>query len=367
MSYNSRAWIIWVTAVAILTMVARNPLYSLLLLIVSLGAVHNYARQYTPMRSLFLRISLVVLLFSSIYHALFIHVGDHVLIELPNWPLVGGVITIEAAVDGFRNGLVLIAIMAAFIALNSIVPTRELIRLAPASFQDLGVVILIAITYIPETRRHLRRIQEAQAIRGHRPQGYRDWRPLLIPLLVGGLERAMRLSEAMVARGHIAAPVRERRASERIALIIGLFISLAGWLTAIWLGWPGYIMLGFGILLVAWLILRSGRRIRRTHYKTTSWTTLDTLMVVSSITALLLVIVPWPVLVPWPFMEPLSLSYSPYPRLHLPEFEPIVGLALALLALPLLLGSYFLDKQDREIKSNPDSSSLGKKEMQQAQ
>ena len=48
----------------------------------------------------------------------------------------------------------------------------------------------MAITYVPETARHFQRIREAQAIRGHRLRGLRDWRPIVIPLLVGGLERA---------------------------------------------------------------------------------------------------------------------------------------------------------------------------------
>ena len=35
------------------------------------------------------------------------------------------------------------------------------------------------------------RIREAQAVRGHRVQGIRDWLPIVVPLLVSGLERAM--------------------------------------------------------------------------------------------------------------------------------------------------------------------------------
>ena len=67
-----------------------------------------------------------------------------------------------------------------------VVPTAELAGLTPTALYELGLVLLVAITYVPETARHFQRIREAQAIRGHRLRGLRDWRPIVIPLLVGG-------------------------------------------------------------------------------------------------------------------------------------------------------------------------------------
>lgn len=353
MRFNARAWIVWVSVVAILAMFARNPLYSIILLAISFSAIQYYARSESPLRSMFLKISVGILLFSSIYHALFIHIGDHVLFELPEWPLIGGIITVEAIADGLRNGIVLITLIATFMALNAIVPSRELVRLVPAAFQDLSVVVLIAVTYVPETRRHLRRIQEAQAIRGHQPRGFRDYRPLILPLLVGGLERAMRLSEAMVARGHVSARAENSRTADRTLLLAGLFIAFIGWLMAMLLGLIGYVLLSLGGLVLVLFMVRRGRRIRRTSFTAVPWTAADTILVLTALAALFLVIIPWPV------VGRLSLSYIPYPLLKMPEFHPLVGLALILLSFPILLGVIAQRDRYRMSDRDPDASTAG--------
>jgi len=329
--FSSRAWILWVLAIAILAMSARNPLYSIILLVLSLLAIKFYSRSESPMQAVFLQVSLVILIFSSLYHALFIHIGDHVIVELPAWPLVGGIITLEAMIDGLRNGLVLIALIAAFMALNSIVPSRELVRLVPAAFQDLSLVVLIAVTYIPETRRHFQRIREAQAIRGHRPRGLRDWQPLIIPMLVGGLERAMKLSEAMVARGHVQEQHERMSISDSVLLIGGISLAFTGWLIAVLWGALGYVILAGGGLLLVMIVIRGGRRIQRTRFTPVSWSVHDSVLVLTSLFALALVFVIWPL------TGDQSLSYVPYPSAQLPEFHPMMGLAFILLAFPILL------------------------------
>ncbi len=332
MRFSSRAWILWVLAIAILAMSARNPLYSIILLALSLLAIRLYGRSESPMQAMFVQVSIAILIFTSLYHALFIHIGDHVILELPAWPLVGGIITVEALIDGVRNGLVLIALIAAFMALNSIVPSRELVRLVPAAFQDLSMVVLIAVTYIPETRRHLQQIREAQAIRGHQPRGLRDWRPLIVPLLVGGLERAMKLSEAMVARGHVQEQRERRQISDSILLIAGVSLAFAGWIVAVLWGALGYVILAVGALLLLAIVIRGGRRIQRTRFTPVSWSAQDSVLVLTSLLALILVFAIWPL------FGSQALSYNPYPTAQLPEFHPVMGLAFILLAFPIVLG-----------------------------
>jgi energy-coupling factor transport system permease protein len=217
-------------------------------------------------------------------------------------------------------------------ALNSIVPSRELVRLVPAAFQDLSIVVLIAVTYIPETRRHFQQIREAQAIRGHRPRGLRDWRPLIVPLLVGGLERAMKLSEAMVARGHVQEQRQRKQISDSVFLIAGISLAFAGWIVAVLWGALGYVILASGGLLLVMTVIRGGRRIQRTRFTPVSWSVRDSVLVLTSLFALILVFVIWPL------FGNQSLSYIPYPSAQLPEFHPVMGLAFILLAFPILLG-----------------------------
>lgn len=331
MNRNARAWVFWIFAAAILAMVARNPLYTILLLLVSRIIVVADSSPGDELKIPLLRIAVAILLFSATYNALFVHVGETVLITLPDWPLIGGPVTLEALVAGVANGLVLLTLLSIFLALNAIVPVGDLVRLTPSALQDLGVVVLIAITYVPETRRHLKRIQEAQAIRGHQLRGINDWRPLVVPLLVGGLERAMHLAETMVARGYGATTSMAPTTGERIGLTAGLVVVFSGWLVALWQGWPGWILLGAGLLLLAGVLWRRSYRAPRTTYRPAVWGPKELLLLATASIALVVVIVPWPI------VDQATLAYSPFPKLSVPDFDWIIGAALAALALPALV------------------------------
>jgi energy-coupling factor transport system permease protein len=214
-------------------------------------------------------------------------------------------------------------------ALNAIVPSHELVRMIPPAFQDLSVVILIAVTYIPETRRHLQRIREAQAVRGHRPKGLRDWRPLFVPLLVGGLERAMQLSEAMVARGHAHASASGRRTVITLALVAGIVISISGWIVSVLWGGAGYIIMSAGGLILIIAIIHEGRKVKRTRFHSSNWSIMDTAMAAAAFLALLLVFVIWPL------FGTRELNYNPYPVLGLPDYHPVMVVAFTLLTFPI--------------------------------
>jgi energy-coupling factor transport system permease protein len=224
-----------------------------------------------------------------------------------------------------------VALLLIFLALNAIVPTSELVRLTPRALRDLGVVVLIAITYVPETRRQLRRIREAQAIRGHKLRGIRDWRPIVVPLLISSLERSMRLSEAMVSRGYGATKSQESRGGERLLLISGLVLGFAGWLLILWRGWWGWPLLLVGLAFVGILIVRRSRSAPSTSYRMSKWRPDDIVMIVVSVTALLVVFLPWSII------DRTTLIYVPYPKVAPPEFDIIVGLALAAMAIPALV------------------------------
>ncbi len=321
-------WMVWLLVGAGMTLTARNPLYSIILLMAA-RLVAGAAPAAGPLGHLpLLRLGIVVVAYSAGFNALFNHEGETVLVSLPSaWPLIGGALTLESVVFGAANGLLLIVLIAIFLAFNRLVPAHDLVRMLPAALRDLGLVILIAITYAPATAEHARRIREAQAIRGHRPAGWRSWRPLLVPLLIGGLERAASLAEAMVARGYAAPRAGLRSGFFRLALFLALGGLLLGWFLGVWVGSAGWWMLAVAAALLAALLLWSGRGRRRTSYVDRHWRPVDA--VLAGLALLLLAFVLWP---GTPGRE--SLTFSPYPRVGWPPFEPLIGLACALLAVP---------------------------------
>ena len=325
---DSRVWLLWALSASVLVMLGRNPLYLLILLL--LTRVVDALRG-APERGLslpLLPLGLVVILFSTLFNFLFVHVGTTVLVRLPSaWPLIGGPLTLEAAVYGVANGLMLLTLLSIFLTFNRVVAVGDLARLAPRAFYDVGVVILVAITYVPETSRHLQQIREAQAIRGHEVRGITDWRPLLIPLVVGGLERALNLAEAMVARGYGARPAGAPPAWLRVAMLAILLLGLLGWALVIWWGWAGWLLLGAAFGAMALLLWYAGRGVRYTRYRARPWTLTDSLAAVTVLLPLLAA----------PFLGSASLGYSPYPALELPPFQPVFGLLLILLIVPAVL------------------------------
>ena len=327
--FDARGWMTWLLAAVIMTMITRNPFYTLVVLLAVRVVDRVCALPDTGLNLPLVRIGLIWLTFATVFNTLFVHVGDTVLFRLPgNWPYIGGPLTLEAAVFGAGNGLMLLTLLVIFTTFNKVVTTGELVRLAPRALRDLAVVVLIALTYVPETMNQLRRIREAQAIRGHQVKGIRDWRPVLIPLLIGGLERAMGVAEAMVARGYGSTTDARQPLSVQLLLLAGLLASFAGWVVSFWVGWPGWLLMAAGIVMIVFLLWYLGQQTPFTRYRTERMTVWNVGLMGTAVLATLLLIIPLP------FLDRATLAYTPYPKLTLPGFDIFIGLVLLLLIYP---------------------------------
>ncbi len=219
-SIHALAWLAWLAATMVILTITRNPIY-LGLVLGWIGMTHAAVRyrladQAAPLIISPLRFGLFVVVVSALFNGLTVHVGATVLFTLPAAiPFFGGPVTLEALIYGALNGAAIAGLFAAFAVINRVVPVRSLIRVIPRAYYSVAVVASIAITYVPTTRRQFQQIREAQAIRGHRMRGVRSWLPLALPLLTGGLERALQLAEAMMARGFAGGEPRPGRGHAR--------------------------------------------------------------------------------------------------------------------------------------------------------
>lgn len=342
MTLRPHTWLVWLIVAAAAAMLARHPLYSVIVLLV-VRLVDAVCRSDEPvLRFSLLRVGALIITFSAVLNFLFVHVGTTILARLPaSWWFIGGNLTLEALVYGALNGLVLVTLLAVFVAFNAIVPVHDLVRVTPRAFRDLGIVVLVAMTTVPETQRHLRRIREAQAIRGHVVRGWRDWRPLVIPLLVGGLERALLLAEAMVSRGFGARRDTKPATWLRAGLLLGLLLALVGWGMALWGAGSGAWVLAAGVLCALGALYGLGRSTPVTVFRPKPITLAD-LIVSASLTALLILLL----------LSRATLLYLPYPTMGLPEFNPWLGIALLLLGgpIPFTLG---FGRQGRHSAAEP--------------
>ena len=333
------AWLAWLAAVLIALTTTRNPFYiGLILLWVATIAWQVRTTEALPVRPLslpfsFMRFGLFIVITSALFNALTVHIGNTVLGHLPGViPLFGGSITLEAAIYGALNGAVLVGVLTAFLLVNQVVPVHALIQLIPRAYYPVAVVVAIALSFVPVTLRQFQQVREAQAVRGHRVRGLRSWLPLLLPLLIGGLEQALQLAEAMMARG-FASGEEQKNKQLPIVQIGSLLILITGWLLQlVWqqavLGTVLMLTGSAGIASTLWL---AGRRQPHTVYRPTRWRRQD--WVIGLGATLLLASFLWPL----PRTLRASLFYYPYPILPWPVFAPLMGLATLGLLMPSIV------------------------------
>lgn len=349
----------WLVAAAVPAFTIRNPLY-LALVLGAAWIVYAALGRTTPLGSSwgsFVKIGIVLFAVAIPLNALSIHAGQIILLRLPeNWPIIGGPITLETIIAGTVSGLALLTILVVFAAFNAVVDHYQLLRATPAFLFQAGVVVSIAITFVPQMVLGAKEIRQAQRIRGHRLRGLRDLLPLVIPLLANGLERAIQLAETMEARGFGSAtnPLSRRQA---ILSQVGTLMALVGLLVGLSIlafsadsrAW-GWLLAGLGVAGLLAILVLQGRRVRRSRYRRPRWQGRDAVVVIAGVVVLAVVMVARVTM-------PEQLAYSPYPPSPLwPPFNPLVGTTLLLLTVPALVAPKSTKQVDQPLPHAMDNT-----------
>ena len=339
-SFHPLAWLVWLAAAALPALSTRNPLYlSLVLLAAGLTYAALGRRDTLAQRwGAFVRFGAFLWLLTIPFTALTSHAGEIVLFELPRrWPLIGGAITLEGLLYGVTGGLALITLLLIFATFNVAVDQARLLRLTPAFMYQAGVVTGIAVAFVPQLVASWQDIREAQQVRGHRVRGIRDMLPLILPLLTSALERAMQLAESMEARGfggQVVVASSRRRVLHQLALLAGLGLLAAGLAVAgFWAEGEilAALLIALGVLAMLWSFWDTGRRAKRTRYRRWQWRAADRLLFGAGLAGA----IGWALA--WLLGDP-TLVYYPFPPLSpWPQFNPLLGFLILLLATPGLL------------------------------
>jgi len=316
---NPRAWAVWVVAASLPALIGRNPMV-LILAVLAVAVVRTRIEGESRHRALPLwRLGLTMILVATLWNALTAHYGDTLLLTLPgSLPLIGGRVTLEAALFGLTNGLAVWLFFAAFNTFSLAITPYQMLSLAPRAVRHAGLVVSIALTFFPQALRTAREVREAQAVRGYRPRHLRDLTAMIVPLLLNSLESAAQIAEAMEARGYAHAQGRPTHLGW-MALITGSLIQMY-WPAAI-AGWA-LIAIGAG-----WLFVSARAGGSTTRYRRERWSMADTLAVLAALASM-------GILVFVSINDASVLAYYPYPRATLPLLDVRVVMAMLVLVAP---------------------------------
>jgi energy-coupling factor transport system permease protein len=360
MPYHTLTWLIWLSAAAYLALVNGQPLQTLLLILAAgtlftLASRRHRAGQSAGAESgsvegwsTFLRFGLWVWLVATVFNLFFAHAGKLVLFVLPhNWPLVGGPITLEGLLYGLAHGASLFAVLLIFATFNLALDSNRLLRWLPAGLFQAGLIVSIALSFVPQMMASLKDVREAQLVRGHKFRGLRDLPPLFIPLITTALERSLTLAESLEARGFGGTRYQPRptdggteyrpawghgaTTAATLLSLLGLLAGLIWRATAVQPSWPGGVFLILSVLLLLVALYLQGRGFRRTHYRVEVWRLRDTWVSLACATSMATVAYTQA-------RNTLALFYYPYPPFSpWPTFAPSVGVAILFIAAPGLL------------------------------
>ena len=98
-------------------------------------------------------------------------------------------------------GLQLATMLACVGAANALANPRRLLRAVPGALYEVGVAVVVALSFSPQLVEGVSRVRAARRLRGRPHTGLRGLRGVAMPVLEGALERSVDLAAAMDARG----------------------------------------------------------------------------------------------------------------------------------------------------------------------
>lgn len=363
------AWWAWALCLAVAVSRTTNPL--LLALIICAAAVVVAARKpdapWARSFAYFLRLGLVIIVIRVLAQVIFgSAIGTTVLVPLPGLALpqwlagvrLGGDITAESLLYAFYDGLRLATILVCVGAANSLASPSRLLKSMPAALYEVGVSVVVALTFAPQLVADVSRVRTARRLRGRTTHGVRAIAGATVPVLEGALERSVALAAAMDARGY-GRRGSITRAQQRIAgalLLGGLVAACVGVYGIVSAGSPvilGLPMLIIGIVAAVVAVSMAARRSVRTKYRPDPWRLAEW-----GVTGCGVVIALVFAACAWAALPGMDTTVDP-PAWPLLPLLPLLGIAIAmgpaLIAPPLPVIEYRGERTDARITNSPAS------------
>jgi energy-coupling factor transport system permease protein len=330
---DARSWLLWGFAASLPAILGRNP-FPIVASLLAVATVRAVGGDRISSWSGFVRLAVVFSAVGVLFNVLTVRSGNREIAEIPERvPVLDGALTYNALVYGCLSGLALTMLVLIGSTVAASIDWSAALRGMPDQLSTVAVAGSVAFAFIPQTAVAFREIREAQMARGHRFRGVRDLVPLLVPLLTGGLERAVTLSEALESRGFGApmAASQQRRWVRSGTVVAGLSLLVAaGYLLSVGrVGDAGLIAIG-ALLAFAIGVRQQRPEIHRTRYREAKLSPSDLLVLIASGLSVLVTIAVLAI-------DDRAIRYNPYPNLDLPRVSLPLLASYALLLVPAFL------------------------------
>lgn len=333
------AWWAWALGLATAASRTLNPL--LLMLIIAVAALVVQSRKpdapWARSFMFFVKLSVAIVVIRVLVQVLFgAAIGETTLFSLPSVTLpewmagvrLGGPVTEESILMAFYDGLRLATIIICIGAANSLASPSRLLKSVPAALYEIGVSVVVALTFTPKLVADVSRVQAARHLRGRVTRGPRAIAGAAMPVLEGALEGSITLAAAMDSRGYgrrNSMSMKAQRTTSTL-LAIGLIAACIGTYGLVAASSPMLLsapMLIAGVAVSVFAITRSAQSAVRTRYRPDPWWTPEWLVAIAGIVAAATFIISM-------WMSPLAMETQVDPAVWpaLPML-PLMGLILA--------------------------------------
>jgi energy-coupling factor transport system permease protein len=327
MSLDSRTWLVWGIAASFPALVSRNPflLVELLVIVLMIRMLVHVPGEWNWI----IRIATVFAAISILFNVLTVHSGDKVISSLPSgWPIVGGDLTWNALIYGAVSGVAILLMVLIWTLVAAHLHWTELLHHVPGKLAPLAVAGSVAWSYLPRMQETLQDIRESQRSRGYQENRVRDLPAIIVPLLAGGLERALMTAEVLETRGFGGSPVSRRGLAPALRLVAGLvLLTTAAYCLMTGQVWAAIILAGSGGVLLLLEFRQQPETSPVTRFRITRLSRYDRFCLIACGGSMILLIVRLAI-------NDTAFAFNPYPELSMPLADPVALASLLLLFVP---------------------------------
>jgi energy-coupling factor transport system permease protein len=279
--FHATTWWLWAVCAAISISIQNALSVVVLLIALSIWISRSLITDAKHWKSflVMMRIAAFILISRILLQIILgVPVGSHILLRLPEINLpswisglrIGGIVTAESLSASLNDSLRLAGLIVVIATAVSLTTTSRVIQQLPVAFHELGMVIIIAFTFLPHLFADVQRIKQASRWRGQDSSKLRTISHNLVSISESALERSVRLAAALTVRGYGTATANQNWRKPIYAGLIFFTIEILRLLVS----QPSiadFLILSLSTVLIAVGIRMAGKVATRTKYRTEVW------------------------------------------------------------------------------------------------